>query len=99
MKKTETDSTETPVPAATQEPVKATTQEPFIYLGPPVRTGTLHLEPRQILKQKLTVPADLDFLEEFLVPVKDHGSKKQGLSAKYKATSKRLAAALRPGKE
>lgn len=99
MKKSETDSPETPVPAANPTPVQVATPAPFIYLGPPVRTGTLHLEPRQILKQRPAIPRDLDFLGEFLVPVKDHGGHKQRLSAKYPAAARRLAAAIRAGKE
>lgn len=79
--------------------VASDTKGPFIYLGPAVRTATLHLEPRQILKQKPVIPKKFDFLDEFVVPIKDHGGLKQQLSAKYQATARRLATALKPKKE
>ena len=92
MKKSEAAGQDKPVSQPKTEPAKAEAQGPYIYLGPPVRSGALHLEPRQIHKQKPAIPEGFDFLTEFLVPVQGHGALKAGLAAKFPVAAQKVRA-------
>lgn len=94
MPKSETTGENKPVSTKTEKkgPAETLLPEQHIYLGPAVRTGGLHLEPRRILKQKPELPEPYAFLAEFIVPVKDHGAIKARLAEKYPVAALKVRA-------